>query len=218
MIENIPCIIISYNNYTYVKKISERLARITNNIFIVDNNSTYAPMVDFLDNCSFNVVRLSHNHGHKVYELESIKKIVGSVFLLTDPDIEISESVDKNTIKKMYEISEKYEIRKVGVALDISGDNIREDIRYQNHSIKEWEIRFWQNRVSDQEIEMYWADIDTTFCLVNNNHAKWPYIRLAGPYTSKHLPWYKDWKNELMPGEYESYMCSNTSTNWCKKI
>lgn len=218
--EEIPCLIIAYNNPTFVKKISERISRITNKIFIVDNNSTYGPMVDFLNNCNFNVVRLSQNYGHKVYELESVKNLLGPVFLLTDPDIEISDFVTKETIEKMYEISEKYQIRKVGVALDISGEDIREDIKYQNQSIKEWESKFWQNRVLDQEIEMYWADIDTTFCLVNNNYdnnRKWPYIRVAGLYTSRHLPWYKNWESDLMPGEYDYYMSGNTSTNWCKK-
>jgi len=215
--ENIPCLIIAYNNYTYVKKICERLINITNNIFIVDNNSTYGPMVNFLDNSKLNIIRLSKNHGHRVYELESIKKIVGPIFLLTDPDIEISDAVDKKTIQIMYETSEKYKIRKVGVALDISGDNLREDVKYENQTIKQWESKFWQNKVMHEEIEMYWADIDTTFCLINNNYTtNWPYIRLAGPYTSKHLPWYKDWKNQLMPGEYESYMSGNRSTNWCK--
>jgi hypothetical protein len=213
----IACAIIAYNNPTFVKKICERIVKITNNVVIIDNHSTFLPMVDFLDNCHFNVIRLPQNYGHRVYELDIVKNSLGSIFLLTDPDIEISDFVTKDTIKKMYEISERYNIRKVGVALDIFSENIREDIEYQNQKIKDWEQKFWNQRVADQELEMYWADVDTTFCLVNNNQQGWPYIRLAAEYTSKHLPWYKNWEDMLMPGEYEAYMCGNRSTNWCKK-
>jgi hypothetical protein len=194
----------------------ERISSITKNIVIVDNNSDFRPMVDFLDNCEFKVLRLSGNYGHKVCELDLVKNILGPIYLLTDPDIEISQNVTQETIIKMHEVSELYKINKVGLALDISCENIREDIRYEGQTIKEWESKFWRDKVVDQEIEMYWADIDTTFCLVNNNYHRWPYIRLAGAYTSKHLPWYKNWDDILMPGEYEAYMNGNRSTNWCK--
>ena len=195
----------------------ERISSITKNIVIVDNNSDFRPMVDFLDNCQFKTIRFDQNHGHKVYELDVVKDILGSLFLLTDPDIEVSDFVTSETIEKMFEISEQYRIRKVGLALDISGEDIREDVKYEGKDIKKWESKFWADRVADQELEMYWADVDTTFCLVNNKYENWPYIRIAGPYTSKHLPWYKDWEKSLMPGEYDSYMYCNRSTNWCKK-
>lgn len=222
----IPCLIISYNNVTFVKKICERIQEnITDNIVILDNNSSFEPMIDFLNNCKFRTIRFNKNHGHKVYELEEVKKDIGSIFLLTDPDIEISKSVDGKIIEKMIELSELYKIRKIGLALEINSDEIREDIKYQDGktfwTIKEWERRYWTNRVANQELEMYWADVDTTFCLVNNNYAdkpnNWPYIRLAGEYTSKHIPWYKNWQQILMPGEYEAYLYGNRCTNWCKK-
>jgi hypothetical protein len=217
----IPCLIISYNNITFVKKICKRISEnITNNIIIIDNNSSFGPMVDFLDNCKFKTIRLNHNHGHEAYKLQQVSDIVGSIFLLTDPDIEIAKSVNRDVIEKMIELSEFYKIPKVGLALEINSDNIRKDIKYENLTIKEWESKYWNNRVADQELEMYWADIDTTFCLVNKNYwdkaDNWPYIRIAGKYTSKHLPWYEDWEKVLMLGEYDSYMNGNRSTNWCK--
>ena len=38
---------------------------------------------------------------------------------------------------------------------------------------------------------MYWADIDTTFCLINKNNLGSRDIRVAGNFTARHIPWYK---------------------------
>lgn len=213
----ITCIIIAYNNVTFVSNICEQIKKFTKDIVILDNNSCFEPMKNFLGNCAHEVFYMRENHGHKVYELEKIKRIIGPVFVITDPDLSLPNSITKEAIKKFYDLSTLYKVRKIGLALDISGDDIREDIKYEGKSIKEWENKFWQNRVAGQETEMYWADIDTTFCLVNNNFYNWPYIRVAGEYLAKHLPWHKNWDSDLMEGEYESYMYANRSTNWSKK-
>jgi hypothetical protein len=81
-----------------------------------------------------------------------------------------------------------------------------------NLTICEWEKQFWENRIEDAEYELYNADIDTTFCLINKNNilnGNDLKIRVAGDFTAKHIPWYID--NEVY-NIYDNYCaCINTT-------
>ena len=62
-------------------------------------------------------------------------------------------------------------------------------------NIYDWESQFWNNKIIDKNYELYKANIDTTFCLINNNYINngTSNIRIAGEFTAKHLPWYKNY-------------------------
>ena len=72
------------------------------------------------------------------------------------------------------------------------------------------------NKIENNEYEMYAGWIDTTFCLYNK---KYFYagvnfldaIRIAGNFTCKHLPWYKDPKVISIYENYLLYKKSNTN-------
>ena len=63
---------------------------------------------------------------------------------------------------------------------------------YIGKTIYEHEKQFWINKIEDSSYELYYEDIDTTFCLINKNHDSNCTIRIAGNFTAKHLPWYKE--------------------------
>jgi len=81
-----------------------------------------------------------------------------------------------------------------------------------NLSIYDWEKRFWKNKIDDPDYELYEADIDTTFCLINKRNlyaTAGIQIRVAGDFTAKHIPWYID--NEIY-NMYDNYAaCINTT-------
>ena len=68
----------------------------------------------------------------------------------------------------MIELSEKYRIGKVGVALDISDHNKFRDITFtrfnKKKTIHQWEQQFWHTKLDEN---IYLASIDTTFALHN---------------------------------------------------
>ena len=41
------------------------------------------------------------------------------------------------------------------------------DIIIKELNIYEWEIQYWENKINDKNYELYYADIDTTFCLID---------------------------------------------------
>ena len=85
-------------------------------------------------------------------------------------------------------------------------------------SIRNWESQFWLNKIENEcEYEIYKADIDTTFCLMNKKNIESEidlHIRVAGDFTEKHIPWYIE--NEIY-NVYDNYM-SNTNTTHISTI
>lgn len=78
-----------------------------------------------------------------------------------------------------------------------------------NKTIQQWERGFWKKRLNDPDYELYEADIDTTFCLINKNYLNKKSVRIAGNFTVKHLPWYID--NEVN-NVYENYLLNSKTT------
>ena len=58
-------------------------------IWLIDNASTYGPLVDFLNGTSLRIVRLQHNLGHRSPWLSGTvqREAFGRFFVVTDPDV-----------------------------------------------------------------------------------------------------------------------------------
>jgi hypothetical protein len=205
---DVPIVIIAYNNYTYVKNMIEQLiSKKISKIHIIDNNSTYPKLLEYYQNNQtilFTLHTMNHNYGHRVLFKNENTELYDSLpnyFILTDPDIQLNPKIPTNFINQMIELSEKYRIGKVGVALDISDHNKFRDITFtrfnKKKTIHQWEQQFWHTKLDEN---IYLASIDTTFALHNKKYFQIANkesiilkgLRIAGDFTSKHLPWYKD--------------------------
>ena len=63
---DIPIIINNYNRLTMLKKLIDSLtSRGYTNIVILDNQSTYPPLLEWYAECQFEVIRLPKNYGFK---------------------------------------------------------------------------------------------------------------------------------------------------------
>ena len=216
-VSEIPIFIIAYNQYTFVKNMVEQLQKYvsSNRIHILDNKSTYAPMVDYLISIesTVHVHRMDRNYGHKV-----INKIdtftTSKKYIITDPDLTFNKNLPTNFISTLEFISDKYKSGKVGFALDISS-NVRLDVLYNGQNPIEWESQFWRNRIDNSDYELYAADIDTTFCLINKDYIG-NTIRIAGNFTCIHRPWLIGWQDDIPKDELDFYKTNNISSCWIK--
>ena len=215
----IPIVIICYNNYKYVDNTINQFKKINkeyiNYIQIVDNCSTCKDTIDYLTNTTCKVIYNKTNDGPWITPTknEDIYNQLPSQFIMTDPDLEFNPNLPINFIEILIELSNKYKCRKIGFALDISDFNKMYDDIYAAKilTIYEWEIRFWKNKLDDTNYELYKSEIDTTFCLVNKLYFDTNFdIRIAGNFTCKHLPWYKD--NKLFT-IHETYLLNKKTTN-----
>jgi hypothetical protein len=219
---DIPIVIISYNNYKFVQNTLKQILGINkdyyNNIIILDNCSNDKDTINYLQNVNVKIINNSSNPGPWIsqHQNKHIYDILPSKFILTDPDLELNENIPTNFIEILADLSDKYNCRKIGFALDINEpDKMLDTPYFTKHNtpqgtIRDWELQFWKYKINDEKYELYYADIDTTFCLINkNNIYSNNTFRIAGNFTAKHLPWYVDCKVYSL---YESYSLYNKST------
>ena len=215
--KNMSCIIIGFNQPTYIKKMVTQLEKYKTDIIIIDNNSDFKPLLDYYKNdYKYTLLKMKTNIGHKVYEKSFMEKIIGDIFIVTDPDLEFNKYLPSNFIENMINISNYFQAEKVGFALEYKANNIRKDIKAFGKSIEEWEKQYWTTSFFYPNHEIWSAAIDTTFCLINKQN-KGGHYRIAGNYLCKHLPWYIGFEKEIPIDEYNYYLKNNISTNYWKK-
>jgi FkbM family methyltransferase len=219
---DIPVLIISFNNHRYVENTIKQLKSLNptkmSNIIIMDNNSSDIDTINFLNNTSHKVVRNAENKGPWIERYPDIYESLPNQFIITDPDLEFNRNLPKNFIEIMSDLSSKFDCYKIGFALDISDfDQMYNTIYYNNSTIYDWEKQFWENKIDDSNYELYNAEIDTTFCLINKeaSNISSKRIRIAGNFTAKHIPWYR--KN-LFYNEYEKYINGINSFSTISKL
>lgn len=213
--KNMSCCIIAFNNLTYVKNMVEQLKKYTNDIIIIDNRSNYPSLLQFYQNdYQYTLFKMPFNYGYHVIYFDIIKKILGSKFIVTDPDLKFNPNLPSNFIDILFNLQKNYQCNRIGFSLEINSSAIRPIIFY-GVDIKIWESQFWKNKVNNYQYELYYAPIDTTFCMIDYNYAG-HHIRIAGDFTCKHLPWYYNWENNLSKEELEIMKQRNISSNFLK--
>jgi hypothetical protein len=224
--QKIPVFIISYNQYTFVKSMVEQLQPYTTNIYVIDNKSTYEPLIEYLKEINGNkatVLWMPENYGHKVYERDEIIALGGEKYVVTDPDLLLNPNLPPNFIDILAELSDKYKTNKIGFALDIKNNiNIKKKLT-NGKTLPEHESVYWSQPISDPDYTLYRANIDTTFALINKEYymkgSLENSIRVAGDFTCVHRPWLNDWEADLEPGELDHYLNANnksTTITWWK--
>ncbi|WP_300428128.1 glycosyltransferase [uncultured Parabacteroides sp.] len=193
----IPVIINNRNRLTCLKQLIMSLEkRGYTNIYILDNASTYPPLLEYYaKECSYKVYRFDRNYGHlALWSSGVIKDFRKSYFVYTDPDVVPIDDCPDDFIEKFLEIMKKNPLlEKVGFALKI--DDLP-DCFDKKESVVTWEEQFWKKKIGDNP-PLYKAAIDTTFALYRpyyfvggNMHS--PNIRVGYPYVAMHMPWYND--------------------------
>jgi hypothetical protein len=215
---DIPIIIVCYNNYRYVKHTLDQILKINKeyykNIQILNNKSTCLNTINFLNQVDVKVINNIDNTGPWIteYNNKHIYDGLPNKFIVTDPDLMLNENIPNNFIEILSNLSDKHGTSKVGFALNISDfEKFYKDTNYfEALSIYDWEKQFWNYKIHDDNYELYHANIDTTFCLINKDNMYKDYqIRIAGNFTAKHLPWYIE---NGIHNTYETYINSINST------
>lgn len=188
---NVPIIINNFNRLSSTKKLVEDLLRYKcTNIYILDNKSTYVPLLSWYNTISdkINIIRLDQNIGHlAIWHPNVFNQFKNTPYIYTDSDIELNPSMPENWINVMLELMRKHQ-KKISLALSI--EDIPDHYLLKEKAIDN-ELRWWVERVKEESVEMYYADTDTTFSLYPENTGHhYPSIRVAGDFTCKHTPWY----------------------------
>lgn len=215
--KDIPIIINNFNRLDTLKKLINSLEkRGYENIYIIDNLSTYPPLLEYYKSCAYKIFYLNRNIGMNALWISGIyKKFRKNFFVYTDSDVvPIDECPDDFLLFFLNSLKSHKFARKVGFSLKI--DDIPDCYTLKERVIR-WEEHFFNDFI--RKDMLYWAPIDTTFALyrprgkrkhANNNIEMY---RTAYPYMARHLPWYIDSNN---PDDENRYYIehSKVTTYW----
>lgn len=161
------------------------------NIYLIDNNSSFPPLLEFYEETPHRVIWLEQNFGHRaLWDSGLLDKLgVEDRYVVTDPDVIPIRECPKDAVAYFDAVLDRYPLaRKVGFGIKI--DDLPHSYALRD-SVVEWESQFWKNEITPG---LYEAPIDTTFALYrrHSGHHTEPAIRTGLPYMLRHLPWYID--------------------------
>lgn len=175
-------------------------------ITLLNNDSTYPPLLRWLDEQDFRVVDCDNSWGsHSVWhsgEAASCKE----PWLLCEDDIVPEDTVPEDWVCCLHQVLERHpEVSKVGFSLRI--DDLP-DTYPLKEKVLETENAYWEDQA---EHGVYRAFIDTAMALYRPGavHA-YEALRLAPPYTARHWPWY--YGNPLP--EDEAWYAQRANPDW----
>jgi hypothetical protein len=159
-------------------------------IVIVDNASTYPPLLDYLARSPHQVVRLTENLGQLApWTSGTIGAHTGEhdFFVETDPDVLPDPGCPMDALEHLYDVVYTFPgFVKAGLGLRI--DDLPR--RYPHaEAVRRWESRFWRDEFRPG---LFRAPVDTTFALYRprTGPTMEPALRTGPPYVARHLPWY----------------------------
>ncbi len=213
----VPVIINNFNRLDCLKQQLNWLERVgIKNIFIIDNNSDYQPLLEFYKKSKHTVFLLDKNIGFEaLWKTVIFQLFKNSYYIYTDPDILPTNSCPFDVVNFFYLLLRKFP------AVDKVGFGIKIDDLPTYYPLKEkvidWEQKFWQNPAGENA---YFAPIDTTFALYRpgiKGGSELKAIRTGDPYLSRHTSWYQDPEN--LGEEDKNYLeKANNSASWAAEI
>ncbi len=188
-------------------------------IGVIDNASTYPPLLDFYDSPAMTGITLirAQNLGPDAFWRMDLHLQQTRPFVVTDPDCVPDPDCPLDLVRKMLEVAERYHPAKVGPAIRI--DDLPACYDQRDH-MRMCESDYWLRRYPEQDC---WnAAIDTTPAVYQPGWQKWPladqggvqHVRLDFPYVVRHIPWYSQSDN-LSAEEryYRAHVAPNFSSS-----
>lgn len=212
---SVPVLLLSFNNPTLFRLLVDQLRTCFNaSVTILDNGSTYEPMITYLRSLStdphISVHFFQENFGPHVLFGERgapIMKTLPQHFVLADSDIKLSDFTPKNFICVLARLTDVMHVPKAALALDLSDHDemFPQETFYPTvkQSIYTHERSLYQKaRVDGWPIinaTVYHAETDTTFAVYIKQfltakgdgmfHFAYRAVRVGSIFAAKHRPW-----------------------------
>ena len=191
--KSIPIIINNRNRLSYLNSLIESLEkRGHTNIYIIDNNSTYQPLLEYYKTIPYKVYNLSKNVGFcALWDSLIFDDFRNQFYVYTDSDVVLRDECPDDFLCRLHYLLYKYSwIDKVGLGLIVS--DLPDYYEFKDTVFK-WENDLIKNsRMLEKDVVE--ASVDTTFALYRPNKVgPAGYLKSArtlGKMQIRHLPWY----------------------------
>lgn len=186
----------SFNRLSYLQNSVTQLREMKDveEIVIVDNDSGYPPLLEYLNKTDVRVVRMGRNAGPRGafdYARMELRPDETKCFATTDPDLDFADCPKDLLSKCMRMLDAAPTFTKVGPSIRL--DDIPKEFPWYDRVMSV--ERGNQTKLLNDE--WYNSAIDTTFAVYRTNaaFAYYPALRACAPYQVRHLPYY------FKPGE-----------------
>jgi hypothetical protein len=191
-----PAIVVTRDRVTYTKRCVETLQEAGCDVHIVDHESTWPEMVEWLYDVDLPVYHLPNDIPRKLWEWHGLRRIVGSRrYIVTDPDVVPQASCPASWVGYLHQVlDENPGWLKVGLGLRL--DDVP-DYYSNKDKVWKWEAGYWRHVAGKG---LFNAPVDTTLALYRSLDAcdqfrLAPALRTGSPYLARHLTWYEDDRN-----------------------
>lgn len=173
-------------------------------ITLLDNDSTWPPLLEFYEKIPHEVIRLGRNLGQ--YALWDADLVPDEEFIWTDPDVVPVEECPLDAVSHFARILAQQDVPKVGFGLKV------DDLPNSGSAIE----REWWSLNRQVGPGLYRSPIDTTFALYRASASfSFDAIRTAHPYVARHLPWYRE---DALTDEDRHYLeRASSASSWAAK-
>ena len=191
-----PIFVLNFNQVSFLR---QQISWLQNsgytNITVLDNHSTYAPVLSYYEEMATHghikvVRRTSNEHKRTVWE-KHLQDHQGP-FVLTTSDIVPDSCCPADVVARLASLlRENPQLFKAGLGLRI--DNIPDHYMHRRDVLVK-QSEYWRNPAASN---VFLADIDFTFALYRcgSIFQYGPAVRTNWPYLARHEPWYSDSAN-----------------------
>tara|TARA_R110000868_G_C10889216_1_gene763469 strand:- start:1081 stop:1755 length:675 start_codon:yes stop_codon:yes gene_type:complete len=208
--------IVMYNRLATARKLAEFLTNTGCEVILIDNKSTYPPLLEWYKQCPYKVHMLEHNYRERAFwDSKLFEEYKDEYYIVTDPDLDLTGiPLDYLEVLK-HGLDNNKDIMKCGVSLRI--DDL--PINTYTREIKNFEGKYWVNK---DKVGNWVAGVDTTFAMYDRKRQGkgwgdgdrfYQATRLPQPYTARHVPWYMN-EESLIKSSEELYYHKNCNNQW----
>jgi len=209
----IPVIINNRDLLTWTKAMIEKIKTYNNvgEIIILDNDSTYEPLLEWYETNPCTVLKLNKNMGHTApWDSGCVEALKSDYYVTSDSDLGL-ENTPSDTLDYLFNrivALGQWHISKIGLGLD--WQRVTPESPYYDH-MQGYEKSRWVN--SDVKIDVYTeVPIDTTFALYKRRDYFIGGSSATFPYVARHYPWELT-KEEYLKNEEFKYYIEHASSS-----
>lgn len=198
---SVPAFIICRDRLTDLKALVEWLERAGHDrITFLDNDSTWPPLLEYLEATPHSVVRFGVNMGpHVMWDWD----VPDEYFIYTDPDVVPHEDCPLDAVDHLRFLLDRHDVAKAGLGLYIN------DVAPTPQLGWEWQLHSDSRWLGD----CFDSPVDTTFALYRPSSPRSLIaVRSGPPYEVRHMPWYR--RNNLTEEDVHYFSRASGASTW----